>query len=65
MKMVPKHQPKRINLSGAKIIKNHHYVTRPGFELYGPDSLHAQDSLDIYVPGKLDSELSDKILEGF
>ncbi|MEA1972417.1 MAG: PBP1A family penicillin-binding protein, partial [Candidatus Cloacimonadota bacterium] len=63
VEMVPKYQPNKINLSGAKIIKNHRYVSRQKPMISGQDSLHTQDSLYIAEPKELESELSDEILE--
>lgn len=61
VEMVPKKYPARINLWGAKIIKNRVYVTRPDSMLYGPDSLAVEDSLDILH----DVSISDELIEDF
>jgi len=43
-----KHVPDRIDLRGAKIMKEHVYVTRPDSMLYGPDSTEVEypESID-------------------
>jgi hypothetical protein len=44
-----KHVPDRIDLRGAKIMKDHVYVTRPDSMLYGPDST------DVEYPESIDA----------
>jgi hypothetical protein len=44
-----KHVPDRIDLRGAKIMKDHAYVTRPDSMLYGPDST------DVGYPESIDA----------
>ncbi|MDY6914915.1 MAG: penicillin-binding transpeptidase domain-containing protein, partial [Candidatus Cloacimonadota bacterium] len=43
-----KYVPEKIDLRGAKIMKDHKYVTRPDSLLYGPESL------DVGYPGSID-----------